>query len=227
MMEQFEPIPGGVLGLHDQRGMDMDVVSAARISFNYIPGTEIRKEDKELIRYLIQNSHGSPFEHNMFRWYVEAPIFVFREWHRHRVGWSYNEMSGRYTKLEKRFYVPASDAVRQRVGKPGRYTYETHPMGERVQYMLQANYDDAWRDYENLLAMNVAPEQARLVLPVATFSKMWATCNARSLMHFLSLRTHPTAQAEIRAYADQMEKLFAKFMPVTHKCWVEAGRKPV
>jgi thymidylate synthase (FAD) len=212
---------GGQLSLLSFHGGDLDVVNAARVSFKK-ESRDYKDEDDGVLRYLIQNKHGSPFEHGYFRFYVKAPIFVFREWHRHRAGWSYNEMSGRYTKLDREFYEPTE--LRQRIGKPGQYTYVRHPQPHGPTKEISDAMETAWHSYEHLLASGVAPEQARVVLPVGTMSQMWASCNPRSLMHFLSLRTHQTAQEEIRGYATSMELAFRRSMPRTWHWWNETGR---
>jgi thymidylate synthase (FAD) len=183
------------------------------------------------INYLMKNRHGTPFEHGSMTFRVEAPIFVFREWHRHRAGWSYNEMSGRYTELPPRFYVPPYS--RTQTGKPGHYVYER---GTALQdnFMFagfHASYSHAWDLYQNLLQEGIAKEMARMVLPVAIYSQMYATCNPRSLMHFLSLRTTDTnssypsyPMAEIEEAARQMELEFGALFPMTYQSFVQNGR---
>lgn len=193
---------------------DLDVVNAARVSFaKHKP--EISPSDEKLIQYLLKNHHGTPFEHGYFQWHVEAPIFVFREWHRHRIGHSYNEMSGRYVELEKRFYEP--EEFRTQVGKPGHYRYK--PIAEHVaphaQDVMKQSFNRAWIAYQMLLEWGVAKEQARAVLPLGIYSQMYWSCNPRSLMHFLGLRAKPDAQQEIRELAFQALEQFRTAMPIT------------
>jgi len=176
---------------------------------------------------------NSPFEHNNMTFLVSAPIFVFREFHRHRVGWSYNESSGRYREFEPVFYVPGRDRRLVQQGKPGSYEFVS---GTAEQHALveEATRDaclQAYARYREMLAAGVAREVARGVLPVCTYSSMYATCNARSLMAFLSLRTHSDAstypsfpQREIEMVGEQMEAVFARLMPITYGAFVEAGR---
>lgn len=187
---------------------------------------------KRLIEALMQGRHGSPFEHNAFTFFVEAPIFVFREWHRHRIS-SYNEMSGRYTELLPRFYTPAEDRALTNVGTKMKPNFVP---GSGMQQAAVANLnkeiaEDAWRKYQFLLKYGVANEIARTVLPVSIMSQMYWTVNARSLMNFLSLRgdqegalvvSYP--QREIQIAAEQVEKIFAEHMPLTHEVWVRSGR---
>lgn len=177
------------------------------------------------INYLMKNKHGTPFEHNCFIFRVTAPIFVFREWHRHRIGWSYNEQSGRYMELGDKWYIP--DKVRTRVGKPGHYKYEI--MEESVHtvqfrdWLNQACSNDYFL-YKGFLEKGVAPEQARMFLHVNHFVSCYCTCNARSLMKFLELRAHENAQWEIQQYANALESYFSESMPVTHEAFNNNGR---
>lgn len=201
---------------------DLDVVNAARVSFD-VQHDEMEDGDDKLIDYLMKHKHGTPFEHAFFKFRIEAPIFVFREWHRHRVGHSYNEMSGRYTKLRAQFYIPK--IARGQIGRPGHYTYVEAPnLTETVQEDLKQSYAAAWGHYQYLLDNEIAKEQARLCLPVAIYSTMIWSCNPRSLMHFLALRTAPTAMHEIRIAASQVEDYFAGEMPITYEAWRRNGR---
>lgn len=172
----------------------------------------------------MREGHGSPFEKGYFEFHVEAPIFVFREWHRHRVGHSYNEMSGRYTKMEPKFYRP--ETVRSQKGSPGKYIFEElgKAAGLGIDGILDTAYQMSWKTYETLLANGVAKEQARAVLPLGLYSQMIWSCNPRSLMHFLSLRNAPDAQEEIRECARQAEEIFTEIMPVTASEFVKNSR---
>jgi thymidylate synthase (FAD) len=216
---------------------DADVLFAARVS---TVGEQSLKEvgkdperSKGLINYLMRESHGSPFEHTSMTFLISAPIFVFREFMRHRAGWSYNESSGRYRELEPVFYLPDTDRKLVQKGKPGHYTFVDGPDGmhDFVCVQMEIAYREAYERYEEMLTAGVAREVARSVLPVGLFSSAYATCNARSLMHFLSLRTqnelakvpsHP--QREIEMVAEQMEAAWAKLMPLTHEAFNTHGR---
>lgn len=204
---------------------DLDVVNAARISVD-IEHEIFDVSDAHLIPYLLKNKHGSPFEHGYFKFRVLAPIFVFREHHRHRAGHSYNEMSGRYTELEPKFYVPR--CARTQEGKPGRYVYVEHdeddPLSDLVAECAANSYRQCWKAYQYMLRAGIAKEQARIVLPLGIYSKMIWSCNPRSLMHFLSLRNAPTAQSEIRVVAEQAEAALHEAMPHTHAIFVQNGR---
>lgn len=203
---------------------DLDVVNAARVSFNTIV-EEMTDRDAGLIRFLMRDQHGSPFEHNFFKFRVKAPLFVFREWHRHRIGHSYNEWSARYSTLAPEFYVPS--VVVTQNGKPGAYTFEEFEDENKEQYVkwLKDSGQLAYQLYEQSLELGVAKQQARLFLPVNIYSEMIWSCNARSLMHFLSLRNSDFAQMEIREYAQAVELMFSEIMPITHAAFIDNGRK--
>lgn len=203
---------------------DLSVANSARVSFAKRKET-LDEADRGLIRFLMRDRHGTPFEHNAFRFHVRCPLFVAREWFRHRIG-SFNEESARYHQLEGDFYVPALGDVRSQVGKPGAYTFEPvdAETAAGVREDLQAQYDRSYRLYQELIDRGVAKELARCVLPMGIFTQFYWTVNARSLMNFLSLRNASTAQHEIRRYAEAVEALFAELMPVTYEAFVESGR---
>ena len=204
---------------------DLSVVNAARVSFG-VRRTEMDERDAGLIRFLMRERHGTPFEHNSFRFHVRCPIFVVREWMRHRVS-SFNELSGRYTELAPAFYVPDAADVRTQVGKPGAYTFETvdDDLARRTRERMQESYAAAYAAYRAMLDDGIAKEVARTVLPVGIYTEFWWTLNARSIMNFLSLRNAETAQREIRRYAEAVEALWSAQMPVTHAAFVANDRQ--
>ncbi len=203
---------------------DLSVVNGARVSFARRKD-EMDASDEGLIRFLMRDRHGSPFEHNAFRFHVRCPIFVAREWFRHRIG-SFNEFSLRYAKATDDFYVPEIEDVRTQVGKPGAYTFEpvSAELAEATREELRAVYDHAYETYTRLVEQGVARELARSVLPVGAYTQFYWTVNARALMNFVSLRNSEFAQLEIRRYAEAVEAFFAELMPVTHQAFVENGR---
>jgi len=214
----------GFVRLDDSMASDLSVANAARVSF--AKRKEVMDEaDEGLIRFLMRDRHGTPFEHNAFRFHIRCPIFVAREWMRHRVG-SFNEFSMRYAKASDEFYVPDADDVRSQVGKPGAYTFEpvSPELAEQTREEIRAVYDQAFETYERLVELGVARELARSVMPVGAYTEFFWTINARSLRTFVSLRAAETAQREIRRYADACEVFFAERMPVTHAAFVAAGR---
>jgi thymidylate synthase (FAD) len=213
----------GFLALDAALASDLAVVNGARVSFNQ-ESDEMSDRDAGLIRFLVRERHGSPFEHGYFRFLVKAPLFVVREHHRHRAGHSYNEWSGRYAKMDAEFYVP--DNVRTQVGKPGSYSFE--PVDEHVRDAarreIEENAERAFEAYERLLEQGVAKEVARAVLPLSTYTKYYWSCNPRSLMHFCGLRNHESAQFEIQQYAAAAESFLERLMPVTHAAFVANDR---
>ena len=215
---------------------DSDVVFAARVSTQ---GEQTLADidadpakSKGLINYLMRDRHGSPFEHNSMTFYVEAPILVFREFMRHRVA-SYNEESGRYRQLRPVFYVPGPQRRLVQEGKPGAYTFVegTPEQYETTVRLTREACTTAYEAYVGMLEAGVAREVARGVLPVATYSSMYVTMNARSLMNFLSLRTKredstfPSfPQREIEMVAERMEEEWQRLMPLTHEAFQANGR---
>jgi thymidylate synthase (FAD) len=214
----------GFVRLDDAMASDLSVVNAARVSFARRKEA-IDESDEGLIGFLMRDRHGTPFEHNAFRFHVRAPIFVAREWFRHRVG-SFNEFSMRYARATDDFYLPEPEDVRSQVGKPGAYSFEpvSPELAEATRDELGALYDAAYTAYERLVDAGVARELARAVMPVGAYTEFFWTVNARSLMNFVSLRAAETAQREIRRYADACERFLADRMPVTHAAFVAAGR---
>jgi thymidylate synthase (FAD) len=203
---------------------DLSVVNSARVSFA-VRKEAMEEKDQGLIRFLMRDRHGTPFEHNSFRFHIRAPIFVAREWMRHRTN-SFNEESARYHKLSDDFYVPDEMAVRSQVGKPGSYSFEPvdEALANETRDTFQRIYKELYAEYNELIDKGVAKEVARAILPVGIFTQFYWTVNARSLMNFLSLRNATTAQYEIRMYAEAVERLFAQQMPITYQCFIEFGR---
>jgi thymidylate synthase (FAD) len=230
MTDSLEILDDVEVKLIDAMASDLSVTRSAQVS---VKGENKPETDTpRLINYLMSARHGSPFEHATFTWFVKAPIFVFREFHRHRIA-SYNEMSGRYTQLLPEFYIPGPE--RPLVNKGGSARPEFIP-GTESQYDLMVDhvsevYEIAWENYEILLASGIANEVARIVLPVGIMSQMYVTMNARALMNFLSLRIdHPEAavrsrpQREIQMVAEKMEEDFKAQMPHTWEAWHSNGR---
>ncbi|MFP1627653.1 FAD-dependent thymidylate synthase [Streptomyces sp. 5K101] len=216
---------------------DSDVLWAARVSTAGEQSLDELSKDpkrsKGLINYLMRDRHGSPFEHNSMTFFISAPIFVFREFMRHRVGWSYNEESGRYRRLEPVFYIPDEERKLVQEGRPGKYVFVegTQAQQELTGRVMSDAYLHAYQAYQEMLDAGVAREVARSVLPVGLYSSMYATCNARSLMHFLGLRTqHDDAkvpsfpQREIEMVGERMEQHWAKLMPLTYAAFNANGR---
>jgi thymidylate synthase (FAD) len=222
--QSIEVLDHGFVRLDDAMATDLSVVNAARVSFARRK-EEMDDSDAGLIRFLMRDRHGTPFEHNSFRFHIRAPIFVAREWMRHRIG-SFNEFSMRYAKATDDFYMPESDDVRTQVGKPGAYSFDPVPpdVAETTRGELRAVYEAAFTAYERLVELGVARELARCVMPVGAYTEFYWTVNARALMNFVSLRAAETAQREIRRYAEACEHFLAEQMPVTYEAFVASGR---
>ncbi len=215
---------------------DADVIWAARVSTAGDKSLEDVGADASksegLINYLARERHGSPFEHTSMTFFISAPIFVFREFMRHRIA-SYNEESGRYRELRPVFYVPSKDRKLVQIGKPGAYSF-IEGTAEQHQLTVDAIKQTctlAYENYQKLLTAGVAREVARAVLPVTLYSSMYVTMNARALMNFLSLRTAREGshfpsypQREIEMVAEKMEAEFAKLMPITYGAFQKSGR---
>ena len=215
---------------------DADVIWAARVSTAGEQSLDEIGEDPArsagLINYLARERHGSPFEHTSMTFFISAPIFVFREFMRHRIA-SYNEESGRYRELSPVFYIPDADRKLVQIGKAGAYTFVdgTKEQLETTQAAMKKSYLLAYEQYQVMLEAGVAREVARAVLPVGLYSSMYVTMNARALMNFLSLRTAREGshfpsypQREIEMVAEKMEVEFARLMPLTHAAFEKSGR---
>jgi thymidylate synthase (FAD) len=214
----------GFVRLDDAMATDLSVVNAARVSFARRK-EEMDESDEGLIRFLMRDRHGTPFEHNSFRFHIRTPLFVAREWFRHRIG-SFNEFSMRYARATDEFYIPEPEDVRSQIGKPGAYSFEpvSDELAEIAREELRAVYEAAYAAYERLVEAGVARELARAAIPVGAYTEFYWTVNARALMNFVSLRAADTAQREIRRYADACELFLAEKMPVTHASFVASGR---
>jgi len=198
----------GEIALLDFMGSDSSIVDAARIS--YSGDSKPKTKDVDLLRFLMRNQHMTPFEMPELQWYVKAPIFVFRQWHRHRTA-SINEVSGRYSELPDEKYRPAEMRMQAKDNKQG-------SSAGRLMYSVQS-FDKSQTEYQALLNMGVANEMARIVLPVATYSEMYWKCDLRNTLHFLGLRLDPHAQYEIRVYAEAMAKIIKLHFPLTFQAF--------
>jgi thymidylate synthase (FAD) len=200
----------------DSMGSDLSIVRAAKVSTIGEASLGLNEANKGLINYLMKNRHGSPFEHGTMTFLVKAPIFVWREHMRHRIGFSYNEESGRYHKLVAEFYRP--NKPRTQSGKAGHYLLadsDDEIMAHDMDCAFEWANIRAYQMYVEMLTKGVAREIARMVLPVNIMSSAYVTMNPRSLMNFLALRTAPNAQREIQIVASSYESYFsAKFTEV-------------
>lgn len=228
----------GLVRLCDYMGTDLSIVRAARVSYNADwrdgqgeqGGNETSKDEK-LIGYLLRNRHTSPFESVVFTFEIKCPMFVARQWHRHRT-WSYNEVSARYTELPDEYYIPAQEVIGKQ-SKSSKQARDIVPMGEtlppedfkrneqiRNDILLAA--DNCFSIYKMLISDGCPRELARSVLPLATYTRFFGTVNLHNLMHFLRLRLHPHAQYEIRVYAEAIKEIISHVVPVTMKYFEES-----
>lgn len=219
-------------------GNDSMIVAAAKVSTSGEEALTFTDQEASfgLLNYLMKYRHGTPFEHSSMTFFIHAPIFVWREWHRHRVGFSYNEQSGRYTQLNPVFYIPSEDRPMFKVDgwKPGRpkFLSISNQLDEATYCRLCRNlrevYCLAYTRYRENLELGIDPGLARDCLPVGIYSSCWVTCNPRSLMAFLSLRTSNAGKSyplyEIEAAAKKCEAFFATGWPLTYKAFVENSR---
>lgn len=215
MTDQINVLDHGFVRLVDRMGDDLDIVRAARVSYDadWRAGDDEDK-DRKLIEYLLKNKHTSPFEHVIFKFEVKAPIFVFRQWHRHRT-WSYSEISGRYTALDEGYYVPDIENITtQSKSNKQMRTLEQHPDAIFFREQMFDMSIISTRRYNSLIEDGMPRELARGVLPLNTYSRMFATVDLHNLMHFLTLRLHEHAQYEIRVYAEAIRELITPIIPV-------------
>jgi len=217
----------GFVRLVERMGGDGAVVQAARVSFD--AGSKGEDQDRRLIDFLIRNGHGTPFEHALLKFHVACPIFVARQWFRHRIGsfderWgegliedaghSINEISYRYTEVEDRFYVPATLRAQAQHDRQASREDEFADEAALIALIREA-HELVYARYRKLLEAGVARELARGLLPLNAYTQFYWTCNARSLMHFLNLRAEAHAQSEIRAYVEAVARAFRAAMPWT------------
>jgi thymidylate synthase (FAD) len=221
-MTEIRVLDHGYVRLVDHMGDDLSIVRAARVSHDadWRTGDESGK-DRKLIRYLMKHRHTSPFEHVVFTFEVKAPIFIFRQWHRHRT-WSFNEISARYSELPEEFYVPKPEHI----GKQSETDHQSRELtvtqnreALEAYGLMMEHGGTAFLLYKELLNTGVPRELARSVLPLSTYSRMFATVDLHNLLHFLELRLSEHAQYEIRVYAEAMRDIIAPLVPVTMEAW--------
>lgn len=214
--KQIDPLQDGISSVELIRvsGSDVDIVNAARVSFGKVV-TKMSTKDENLIKYLLEHNHSSPFEHNQLSFRIKAPIFVVRQWMRHRMS-SYNEISYRYVQSALEFYIP----------NEWRYQSESNRQAScgafqdsELRAKYQKSLNESSRAYHDLLSAGVCREQARAVLPVCTYSEFIYTCNLHSFMHFLNLRMSAGAQLEIKVYAQAMLELALPHFGVALQAW--------
>jgi thymidylate synthase (FAD) len=213
-MSKIDVLDKGFVRLVDHMGSDLSIVRSARVSYDADWREGDEQKDAKLIAYLMKNKHTSPFESVQFTFEVKAPIFVFRQWHRHRT-WAYNEISARYTELDEGYYIPElKDITQQHSSNKQMRTTEQHPYASQIQHLINKQNENSFIVYRELVTKGCPRELARSVLPVGAYSRMFASVNLHNLFHFLRLRLHEHSQYEIRVYAEAMLQLIEPIVPV-------------
>ncbi len=216
-MAEANVLDKGYVRMLEFMGGDAGVLLAARVSF--AQGLKTEAKDKKLIFYLLQHNHMTPFEHAVFKFHVKCPIFVMRQWIRHRMA-SYNEWSLRYSETPEEFYVPAEMRIQDTKNKQG----SLEAAGKLDQKAALAQYKDAielsFKTYRSFIDQGVAREMARMVLPTALYTQFYWTINARSLMNFILLRAEAHAQWETQVYAQAIAAMFKEKMPWTWEAFL-------
>lgn len=216
--------------LVDHLGSDEMVARAAWVSTQKDQREATPEAVEKLIRFLLSNrpTHASPFGHPHVTFLVECPIFVAREWMRHRVQ-TFSEVSSRYSDMSGEAYLPPLEDFRTQAGRPGEYRMEPMEAEEAdwARTQMQMAYEGAARSYRGLLRDGVAREVARNVLPLGTMTRFYATASLRNWLGFLILRDDPAALLEIRREAEAVKRLLIQCFPVTMNVWTEEGRPPV
>lgn len=210
-------LDNGFVRLESFVGGDQAVVRSARVSYGSTAGDS--EKDQKLIKYMLNHHHGTPFEHSNFTWHVKLPIFVARQWMRHRIG-SFNELSARYTEMADEFYTPITWRAQDTKNKQGSVTADLKH--ERCTDILKLSNVNAVKDYQELLELGVAKEMARFVLPVNLYTQFYWTVNARAMLHFIGLRSDLHAQAETRQYSHAMAWMVRGVMPWTFQAFIDS-----
>jgi thymidylate synthase (FAD) len=221
MTNRINVLDHGFVRLVDHMGSDLSIVRAARVSYDAAwRAGENEGSDARLIDYLWKNKHTTPFEAVELQFEVMAPLFVIRQWHRHRT-WTYNELSGRYRELPELYYVPDPETIGEQAvtNKQGRQPGGDLEARRAEAEKLRAACEASFATYRELLAAGWPRELARTVLPLSTYSHMFAKTSLLNLFRFLSLRADAHAQYEIRVYAEAMEALIAPIVPVALAAW--------
>jgi thymidylate synthase (FAD) len=210
----------GYVELLEVFGSDLTVVNAARVSFAK-ESHEFSEQDGKLVKYLAKHNHISPFFHPQIHMRLKMPIFVAREWFRHQIGFARNEVSRRYVDSPPECYIPEPEAIRARDPKLKQGSKsEAVENSEFAQQMLKDATQTAMNTYSSLLARGVAPEIARMVLPQSMYTEFVETGSLAAYARLCNLRLDPTAQKEIRDYADAVVKLLEPRFPVSWKALI-------
>ena len=221
---EIKVLDQGFVRLVDSMGSDAAIVQAARVSYGV--GTKKTSEDEGLIRYLMRHRHSTPFEMVQFKFHIKAPIFVFRQWHRHRM-WSYNEYSGRYSEMKDEFYVPEDEVItkqnpnNKQGGSSELVPYQVSEGQELESWSeeFENEQKDLRQNYMDKVVSGMRKELARINLPLSQYSEMYASVDLHNLFHFLKLRMDSHAQYEIRVYGDALAEIVKSVVPIAYKAF--------
>jgi thymidylate synthase (FAD) len=230
LFSPFEVLDHGLIRVIDYMGDDSAIVQAARVSYG--KGTQKTRHDAGLINYLMRHRHTTPFEMCEIKFHVKLPIFVARQWIRHRTA-NVNEYSARYSILDKEFYIPEPKhlAAQSSTNRQGRGAVLEGEEAQRVLDILRADAEICYKDYTEMLNENsdgnpvdperlgLARELARMNLPLNIYTQWYWKIDLHNLLHFLSLRADPHAQYEIRAYADVMLQIVKMWVPAVYEAF--------
>lgn len=220
-MEDIKVLDKGFVRLVDFMGGDQSVVEGARVS--YAGKSKGADADKKLLFYLMEHDHSTPFEHTVFKFHVKAPIFVARQWMRHRIA-SYSEISYRYTETKDEFYFPTEWRIQDTKNKQGS-TIDPTLENELLTKELMLICNETYNFYQRFLKKGISREMARMMLPVNMYTEFYWAVNGRSLMNFINLRADVTAQLEIRKYAEAHAVIFREKCPWTYEAFLKFGWK--
>lgn len=226
MKKKLKILDKGFVRIVDIMGDDSSIVQAARISYG--KGTKHSSQDRSLIRYLMRHKHTSPFEMCEIKLHIKMPIFVARQWIRHRTA-NVNEYSGRYSVMSEDFYIPSiSDIAKQSVdNKQGRGEILEEKEAKKVRKLIEKQSKEAYEAYEAMLEKGIAKEIARIVLPQNIYTEFYWKIDLHNLFHFLYLRSHPTAQFEIREYSKAIESMVQEWVPMAYEAFVDYRKNAI
>lgn len=212
---EIKVLDQGFVRLVDMMGSDLSVVNAARVSFGK-KKDHFEDKDKKLIQYLAKHEHTSPFRHAYVQFHVKAPIFVFRQWMKHQVGCSWNEISGRYVEFpDDEFFIPASFRQQSKDNKQGSEGEIELAHRETARHAYEVACKHAVTEYKKLLSLGVCREQARCILPLGLYSEVYWTTSLQAVAHFIRLRSESHAQWEIQQYAHAVRSLVEVAFPAS------------
>lgn len=217
--KEFKVLDKGFVRIIDVMGNDSAIVQAARVSYG--EGTKTVREDRGLIRYLMRHRHTSPFEMVEFKFHIKLPIFVARQWIRHRTA-NVNEYSGRYSIIRDEFYIPESEEIRtqSQLNKQGRSNESiSEDLASEIARKIENTQKKLYTEYEEFLKLNIARELSRINLPLSTYTEWYWKIDLHNLFHFLKLRLDKTAQFEIRKYAEVIAEIVKLIVPLSYEAF--------